>query len=201
MFNLTPVVKNILILNVGVFLLTSLFPPLWTYLALFPIKSEYFQPYQLITFMTVHAGFSHLLGNMLPFLFLAPMLEYRIGSKKMTILYAVTGIGSGLFYMLLKQYVSPYDMGPLVGASGATFGLLMAMGLYFPDEEIIIFPLPMPIKIKYFVLFYGAFEAYQTLNKTAGNIAHEAHLIGLALAFILIFIWSKTGNKGNSNYY
>lgn len=200
MFNLTPVVKNILILNVGVFLLTSLFDGLWINLALFPIKSEYFQPYQLISFMTVHAGFGHLIGNMLPFLFLAPMLEQRIGQKKMTILYVVTGIGSGLFYMLLKQYVSPNDMTPLVGASGATFGLLMAMGMYFPDEKIIIFPLPMPIKIKYFVLFYGAFEAYNTLNKTAGNVAHEAHLIGLALAFILIFIWSKTDKGSKYNY-
>ncbi len=201
MFNITPVIKNILILNVGIFVLLSIQPALKGYFYLFPLQSPYFKPYQLISFMTAHASFGHLIGNMLPFLFLGPMLEQRIGPKKMTILYAVTGVGSGLFYMILKQYVSPGDMTPLVGASGATFGLLMALGLYFPDEKIIIFPLPIPIKIKYFVLAYGAYEAFNALSHAPGNVAHEAHLIGLALAFILIFIWSKTGKNDTNHYY
>lgn len=203
MFNFTPAVKNILILNVGIFLLTGfLLDKMWViqHLALYPLNYPLFKPHQLISFFTVHAGFGHLLGNMLPFLFLGPMLEQRIGAKKFTILYVVTGIGSGLCYMLLKQFLSPGDPTPLVGASGATFGLLMALGLYFPEEKIIIFPLPIPIKIKYFVLGYGALEAYNAINHQ-GNVAHEAHLIGLALAFLLVFIWTKTGTKNSNNYY
>ncbi|MCP4520498.1 MAG: rhomboid family intramembrane serine protease [Cytophagales bacterium] len=199
-FNLTPIIKAILIINVAVFAIMSLARynmqiDLRPYIYLFPLKTEHFLPTQLVTFMIAHAGFGHLLGNMLPFLFLGPLVEQRIGPKKMIILYVVTGMGSGLFYMLLKQYISPNELVPLVGASGATFGLLMALGLYFPEERIIIFPLPIPIKIKYFVLFYGAFEVYNTLQNRATGVAHEAHLIGLALAFLLVYIWSKKGNQ------
>ena len=115
MFNVTPVIKNILILNVGIFALLSLMPQLRMFFYLFPLNSEYFQPYQLITYMTAHADFFHLLSNMLPFLFLGPMLEQYIGPKKMTILYVVTGMGSGLFYMMFSQYMYPEKMTMLIG--------------------------------------------------------------------------------------
>ena len=85
---------------------------------------------------------------------------------------------------------------PMVGASGAIFGILMGFGLLFPNVEMFLLFLPIPIKAKYFVLFYGAYELYAGMNRTPGdNVAHFAHLGGMLFAFILIKIWQKNNYR------
>jgi membrane associated rhomboid family serine protease len=80
----------------------------------------------------------------------------------------------------------------MLGASGAVAGVMMATALFFPNSEIIIFPLPIPVKMKYFVLFYAAYEIISGINPAAkGNIAHFAHLGGMLFAFILLWAWGK----------
>lgn len=82
---------------------------------------------------------------------------------------------------------------PTVGASGAVFGLLLAFGMLFPNTELMMIFLPIPIKAKYFVIGYGAIELYQGIaNNPADNVAHFAHLGGMLFGFILIKIWNKT---------
>jgi hypothetical protein len=82
---------------------------------------------------------------------------------------------------------------PTVGASGAVFGLLLAFGMLFPNTELMMLFLPVPIKAKYFVIFYGAIELYQGFaNNPTDNVAHFAHLGGMLLGFILIKYWNKT---------
>jgi membrane associated rhomboid family serine protease len=85
---------------------------------------------------------------------------------------------------------------PMVGASGAVFGILMAFGLLFPNTVLmLIFP-PIPIKAKYFVLLYGLYELYSTIIQAPGdNVAHFAHLGGMFFAFILVRHWSKQGYR------
>ena len=86
----------------------------------------------------------------------------------------------------------------LVGASGAVFGILVAFGMLYPNAELMIFPLPIPIKAKYFVILYGAYELYAGYAQQAGlaghqgdNVAHFAHIGGLIVGFITIMIWKR----------
>jgi len=91
---------------------------------------------------------------------------------------------------------------PTVGASGAVFGLLLAFGMLFPNVQLQLMFIPVPIKAKYFVMGYGAIELYMGINNAAGdNIAHFAHLGGMLFGFILIKMWSKTNNRGGGNFY
>lgn len=87
---------------------------------------------------------------------------------------------------------------PLVGASGAVFGILMAFGMLFPNMELFLIFFPMPIKAKYFVLLYGAFELYSGFNRVPGdNVAHFAHLGGMLFAYILLKMWQRNDYRGN----
>lgn len=84
---------------------------------------------------------------------------------------------------------------PMLGASGAVFGILMAFGMLFPNIELFLIFLPIPIKAKYFVLFYGAYELYAGFQRTPGdNVAHFAHLGGMLFAYILIKYWQRQGS-------
>lgn len=81
---------------------------------------------------------------------------------------------------------------PMVGASGAVFGILMAFGLLFPNTELFLLFIPFPIKAKYFVTFYGLYELYTGIARVPGdNVAHFAHLGGMLFAFILVKYWQK----------
>jgi membrane associated rhomboid family serine protease len=81
---------------------------------------------------------------------------------------------------------------PMLGASGAVFGILMAFGMLFPNMELFLIFLPIPIKAKYFVLFYGAYELYAGFQRTPGdNVAHFAHLGGMLFAYILVKYWQR----------
>ena len=92
---------------------------------------------------------------------------------------------------LTKQYVSLALNAPMVGASGAIFGLLMAFGMLFPNTTLFLLFIPFPIKAKYFVALYGIFELYSGLHRTPGdNVAHFAHIGGMLFAFILIRYWA-----------
>ncbi|GAB2549292.1 rhomboid family intramembrane serine protease [Rufibacter soli] len=87
---------------------------------------------------------------------------------------------------------------PMLGASGAVFGILMAFGMLFPNTELMLLFFPIPIKAKYFVLLYGAFELYSGLNRTPGdNVAHYAHLGGMLFAYILLKLWERK----RTNFY
>lgn len=101
-----------------------------------------------------------------------------------------------------KEYVtqiySKHLNGPMLGASGAVFGILMAFGMLFPNLELMLLFFPFPIKAKYFVLLYGAYELYSGFNRVPGdNIAHFAHLGGMLFAYILIKIWQRNDYREN----
>ncbi|WP_210463821.1 rhomboid family intramembrane serine protease [Rufibacter roseolus] len=84
----------------------------------------------------------------------------------------------------------------MLGASGAVFGILMAFGMLFPNTELMLLFFPVPIKAKYFVLMYGAFELYSGLNRAPGdNVAHYAHLGGMLFAYILLKLWERQRNN------
>jgi membrane associated rhomboid family serine protease len=81
-----------------------------------------------------------------------------------------------------------------VGASGAVYGILLAFGMIFPNEKMFVFPIPVPIKAKYFVIGYAIIELFMT--RSNDGVAHYAHLGGMLVGFIILLLWNDN-NQGN----
>src|SRR5687767_5102936 len=167
MFRLTPVVRNLIIINVAVFIAQLISPQvdvggcfgpgysrnedlLTAYLSLFNVHTDCFKPYQLFTYMFAHGGFSHVFFNMLSLAFLGPILESFWGQKKFLLFYLITGIGAAVFSVAIDLIMGG-GAGSMLGASGAIYGLLMAFGMIFPNMEVMLLIPPIPIKAKYLV--------------------------------------------------
>jgi membrane associated rhomboid family serine protease len=194
MFNLTPVVKNLLIVNVIVFLAQWILKsfPLTEYLALWSISTDFFRPYQLFTYMFAHEKFGHILFNMLGLVLAGPILEAFWGQKRFLLFYIITGLGAGVFNLLIDYFFNPSSFSQMIGASGAVYGVITAFGILFPNMEIRMMFLPIGFKAKYIVLVLGGLAIYNTLMPSAGdNVAHLAHLGGIAVAIILLQFWKK----------
>jgi len=204
---ITPLVKNLLIVNVLVYVLQQVSGGYVThYLSLYDIRSDLFMPHQLITYMFLHGGIGHLFFNMLWLFFMGPMLERFLGDKKLFILYIAAGIGGAILQLVTNYIVNPqeiiYQGGfsvfdiPTLGASGAVAGIMIAVALLFPNTEILIYMM-FPVKMKYFALFYVGSELYSALQNANDGVAHWAHLGGILFGFILIKIW----NQGRHKFY
>jgi len=206
MFRLTPVVKNLIIINVIVFL-AGMFAPrgyfnncvpyemdiVTGYLSMYSsVHSDCFQPYQLFTYMFVHGGFMHIFFNMLTLAFIGPILESFWGQKRFTLFYLVTGIGAAVFTILVNLTFDTGHFGTMVGASGAIYGLLMGFGMLFPNMEVMLLIPPIPIKAKYLVFLVGGLTF---LMDRSGQVAHFTHLGGIIFAFILIRLWRHQGGS------
>lgn len=196
MFRVTPLVRNLIIINVAIFLGQNLLRNLHLteYLSLWSIHSPYFKPYQFFTYMFAHGGFGHIFFNMLALASFAPILESYWGEKKFLIFYLATGIGAGIIYAGVNFLLGTSAGGIMLGASGAIYGILMAFGLVFPNMELMLLFPPVPIKAKYMVFIMG-FITY-ALDQS-GSVAHLAHFGGAFVAFIIISIWRGQGrNRG-----
>lgn len=212
-----PVVKNLLLINVLMYLITMITGNfMYEHFALFFFESPLFKPYQLVTHMFMHGGFTHILFNMYTLFIFGCVLERVWGSQKFLFYYFVTGIGAALLHMgvmwlQLQGYIADLNAGnlfakaeiqallstPTVGASGAIYGLLLAYGMLFPDNVMqLIFP-PVALKAKWFVIIFGALELLLGLSGRGGNVAHFAHLGGMIFGFFLILYWKKN----NRMYY
>jgi membrane associated rhomboid family serine protease len=192
MFNLTPTVRTLLIINVVIFVLQNMVPQFTVYLSLWPIGHPYFEPYQFFTYMFAHGGISHIFFNMFAFASFAPILEQYWGDKKFLFFYLATGIGAGIIYAVVNYYFFPGHAGPMLGASGALYGVLMAFGLSFPEMELSLLFIPIPIKAKYFVFIIGGLTYF--LDQS-GTVAHLAHFGGAFVGYIIVQFW-KSQNRG-----
>jgi membrane associated rhomboid family serine protease len=188
----TPVVLNLIIINVLVYLIQSMFDgpdeKITREIALFPYQSTFFKPYQLVTHMFAHGGFFHLLFNMFVLWMFGTMLERIWGPKRFFIFYFACGLAAGFAHLLLQN-------APAVGASGAIMGLLAAFAYLFPNTQLIMFPIPVPIKAKYAIALLAAYDIFGGVSSSGDNIAHFAHLGGLVMGFILVLTWNKTNKK------
>ena len=176
---------------------------------------------QLISYMFMHANFQHIFFNMFAVWMFGRVLEQVWGPKRFLTYYLICGIGAGLIQELVQylEYaftLSNYDsvnlgiaggiipmeeylnMMTTVGASGAVYGILLAFGMLFPNSQMFIFPLPFPIKAKYFVIGYAVLELFLGLGGGDG-VAHFAHLGGMLFGLILIIYWRK--KNGNQQFY
>lgn len=192
-----PVIKALLVSNAVVFAMTYLFgmmriggTPLGEYFmqygALFPLDSGYFLPWQLFTYMFIHADFSHILFNMLALWMFGLELEHLWGSKKFFTYYTLCGLGGGIAHLIINPLLGG-GMAPLVGASGAIFGLLIAFGLLFPDRPIYLYFF-IPMRAKYFIALYIALEFFLLSSGTRDGIGRLAHLGGALVGIIYMLI-------------
>ncbi len=189
MLNLTPTVKNLIIINSGVFILQLFVPEVTAYLSLYNVNTPLFQPYQLFTYMFAHGGFVHLFFNMLMLAFTAPILETFWGSNRFLLFYIITGIGAAVFSVII-DLITGGGAGAMLGASGAIYGVLMGFGMLFPNLEVMLLIPPIPVKAKYLVFVLGGITF---LMDRSGSVAHFAHLGGIIVAWILIKFWRSKG--------
>ncbi len=195
------VTKNILIINVFMYLFTYLRPDFMygTFALYFP-TSPLFHWWQPVTHMFMHGGFWHLFANMFTFLMFGAVLERQWGPKKYLLFYMVTGLGAAGLHLLVNWLMGPVGLNvPMVGASGAIYGVLMGFAMLFPETTItLLFP-PIPLKAKYWILIWLAIELFTGVTGMGGGIAHFAHLGGALFGWILVRIWKKNGTM--YNYY
>ncbi len=212
-FNMPPVVKNLMILNGIMFVLTYIFPePMITRFALFSVKSDYFHPMQFVTHMFMHGNEVHILFNMFALWMFGSALENLWGPKRFLFFYFFCGLGAAALHSTVSYFeitsveragasaqklMEMINM-PTVGASGAIYGLLIAFGMTYPNAHLMLIFFPVPIKAKYFVVLLAIGELFLgrvNLFKSEGGIAHFAHLGGMLFGYILMKYWS--GNRRN----
>ena len=189
---LTLVIKNLLIINTLVFLAQYTLDSslgITEKIALFPFGYG-FKPYQLITYMFAHAGWFHLNFTMFALWMFGTQVENFWGPKRFIIFSLICGVVAGICELLFN----PNAMA--VGASGAIMGVFAAFGYLFPNNLLIIFPIPIPIKAKWAVIGLMAFDLFGGVASRPGdNVAHFAHLGGAVTGLLLVWIWNKSKRK------
>ena len=190
-----PVIKNLLIINGLVYmaqlLYNSFLIPLF---ALWPVGTPYvnvnFWPWQLVSYGFLHGSFMHVLFNMFGLWMFGVQIENTWGSKRFAIFYFVCVIGAGLVQLVVATLAAQSgEVYPTVGASGGVFGILLAFGMLFPNQVIMLLFPPIPMKAKYMVILFGGFALFAGVGGIGSNIAHFAHLGGMIFGFLLIMYW------------
>ncbi|MCP5061250.1 MAG: rhomboid family intramembrane serine protease [Ignavibacteriae bacterium] len=193
-----PVIKNLLIINGIVFFITiiadnimlgdsTLGNIITEYFAIIPFSNPYasFYPWQLITYQFMHGGFWHIGMNMFILWMFGMEIENIMGSRKFLVFYLLAGIGGGLLQLFLGS-----GSGPIIGASGAVYGVMVAFALFFPNRLIYVYAL-IPVKAKYLIVFVMVMEFMSVGN--GDFTAHLAHLGGAIVGFVFI-TYDKTHN-------
>ena len=202
-FGIPEVTRNIIAINVLLFVATIYSgDTMYEYLALFNYKSNYFHGWQMITHMFMHGSFTHLLFNMFGLYMFGSRLEQMWGAKRYINFYLITGLGAALLHTLVQDYEITQGLvninQPTVGASGALFGILVAFAMYWPNTQLFLMFIPVPIKAKWAVIGYAIFELFAGISGLQAGVAHFAHLGGALFGFILVQYWNK--NNRNSFY-
>jgi membrane associated rhomboid family serine protease len=162
-------------------------------LALWPVESGYFGPWQILTYSLFHGSLFHLFFNMMGLYMFGAEIERALGSKRFVMLLLISTIGAALAQLAFTALTG--SMKPTVGASGMLFGLLGTFGLMYPNRIIMPLIPPIPMKAKNFVMLFAGIEL--VLGVTGGTgIAHLAHLGGLVGAIALILYWRASGVRG-----
>jgi rhomboid family protein len=196
-YGLTPVIKKLIIVMAALFLLEGIVSNRITfYLGLVPLLVwKKFFLWQLVTYIFLHGGISHILFNLLALWMFGGELESYWGPRKFLRYFLFCGIGAGLCTVVF----SPYQFIPVVGASGAIYGILLAFGWLFPNRLIYVYFL-VPIPAKYFVILFGLIELYASMQGTGGGVAHLTHLGGLIFG-ILYMGYPAIRQKVRREYY
>lgn len=195
MNRLPNVTKNILLANLIVYLLSGMLH--LDILGLYPFGSGHFHIWQPLTYLFMHANFSHIFFNMFAVWMFGPVLEREWGEAKYLTYYLVCGVGAAVV-QLLVWWMMGITYSAAVGASGAVFGILLAFGWLFPDTEMMLLFPPIPMRARTFVIIYAALELFLGLGSLTGgslfsadHVAHFAHLGGMLFGWLLLMWWRR----------
>jgi len=154
--------------------------------------------WQLVTYALLHGGIGHLFFNMFALYMFGLPIEQAWGTRRFVIYYVVCVIGAGILQLITAAVTG--GMYPTIGASGGVFGLLLAFGIMYPNQRIMLLIPPMPIRAKYFVIGYGLLTLFFGVTGTMGGIAHFAHLGGMLFGLGLILYWGYSDFRRRRQY-
>ena len=197
--NLPPVTKALLIANGIVFVLQWLLGD-GTFAAfmLWPLgdggldsMATTFLPWQLVSYSFLHGSFAHVGFNMLALLMFGAPLEYTWGNRRFLAYYLTCVAGAGLCQLAVGTVAVAQGSGayPTLGASGGVLGLLLAYGMLFPHQRVMLLIPPIPMKARTLVIVYGAIELFLGATGLQPGVAHFAHLGGMLFGWLLIRYW------------
>ena len=190
---LTPSVARIIAVTAVVqLLLSTIFvnPEIGRLLAMNPGLAGS-RPWGVVTYLFVHSGIIHLATNMLGLYLFGTAVENRMGSRSFLFYYLYCGVGAALFSLLLSFAI---PQSPMVGASGAVFGVMVAFAVFWPDVEIFVFPIPVPIKARTLVIGLALVDLLMA-KFFNDNIAHEAHIGGMIAGYLFFRIQSMSRQR------
>lgn len=211
MANVPPVTRNLIIINVLVFLATLVNRGVMIEnFALFYPTSQYFHWWQPVTHMFMHGGFWHILFNMYTLFAFGSIVENILGTKKFLLFYFVCGFGAvalhqGVQYLEMQsamnsaalgsaaafQQIAAIKLTPTVGASGAIYGVLIGFAMLFPESKMtLIFP-PVTLSAKWMVVLFAVVELFSGVTNIAASVAHFAHLGGMLIGWLMILMWRR----------
>jgi membrane associated rhomboid family serine protease len=200
-YDLPPVTRALLFANVAVYLLQQVAGNLiLIWFALWPLGPAQvvgidhgvavtagFEPWQIITYGFLHGSFAHIAFNMLALWMFGGSIERLFGARPFALYYFVCVIGAAVTQLVVMHFF-PSGFFPTLGASGGIFGLLLAFGMMYPHERVLVyFAIPMPAWL--FVTGYGVLELFYGVTGRDEGVAHFAHLGGLAFGFLMIEYW------------
>ncbi|MDA9773354.1 rhomboid family intramembrane serine protease [Saprospiraceae bacterium] len=192
--SITPVVKNLLIINVLMFVVIMSIEgaglPFAQYLPLHNYGTSAFKPFQLVTTMFTHYDPSHLFFNMIGLFFFGPMLENRIGSKNTLIAYIAGGLFSAVIYLIFYTFIE-YNGFSLLGASGAIYTIVVMSAIHFTNQRVQLLIPPIPMKLGFMAAIFITIDIIGFKVGAATGIAYLAHLGGAAMGFMLYYYWEK----------
>ena len=200
--HLPPITRNLLWIMAIVFLLQQFLGNALAPFMLWPLgdysigigsdglpASIGFQPWQLLSYGFMHGGFGHLFFNCIALFQFGSRLEDLWGPKKYLTFFLVCVVGAGLCQVLFMAFL-PQSAGPTIGASGGVYGLLLAYGLTFPRERVMLLIPPIPMSARTLVIVFGALSVVMGVTGTMGGVAHFAHLGGMLFGWFLIRYWA-----------
>ncbi|NNJ65417.1 MAG: rhomboid family intramembrane serine protease [Xanthomonadales bacterium] len=156
-------------------------------LALWPLESGFFAPWQLLTYGILHGNFNHLFFNMFAVWMFGTPLERSWGTRRYLSYFAVCVAGAAVAQLGVQLFEG--GIYPTIGASGGVFGLLLAYGVMWPNNRIFLLFFPVPVPAKWFVLIYGGIELLLGFSRAMPGIAHFAHLGGMVFGALLLYRW------------
>ncbi|MDX1507582.1 MAG: rhomboid family intramembrane serine protease [Woeseiaceae bacterium] len=189
----------LLIANGIVYALQNLYGNALAPFALWSLNTGNFMPWQLVTYGFMHSAgpngtFMHIFFNMFGLWMFGREIEHLMGTQRFVIFWFVCIVGAGIVQLLVSVVTGEPSV--TIGASGAVFGVLLAFAMAFPNRTIVLLIPPIPMRAKYFVLFYGLITLFLGVSGGAPSVAHFAHLGGMLFGYLLIRMWTRPRPSG-----
>ncbi|MFZ3329748.1 MAG: rhomboid family intramembrane serine protease [Candidatus Acidiferrales bacterium] len=205
-------IKTICIICVSVFFLQEISQLIFglrgwnwwlVWLGLVPSEVKHGFIWQPFTYIFLHGGILHILFNLLYLAMFGADLEHSWGARKFYAYFLICGVGAGVIEIIVKLLIDPNGRGtstiPTIGASGAIYGVLLAVAVIMPHRQVWVFPLPVTVSMRVFVIVMGAIEFFSTIGASGDGVSHVCHLGGMLVGYVYL----RRGSYGYSvrNYF